>query len=83
MLAMDPATKAERIAVLHEEIEFIQSRQRTVLATGEPEQCRQKRTYYCRQERLEEIRRELSELQWRSNYLDTFVYRLTAVVGAQ
>jgi hypothetical protein len=65
MSTMDPATKAERIAVLQEEMQFIHHANQHYWRQATPSHAA-KAHYYSRQERLEKIRRELSELQERN-----------------
>jgi len=61
----DPATNAERIAALQEEMEFIHHANQLYWRQANPGHAT-KAHYYRRQERLEKIRRELSELQKRN-----------------
>jgi len=60
---MDPkATRKARIAVLQEEIEFIHYANELYWREANPGQAA-RADYYRRQDRLEEIRSELAELQ--------------------
>ena len=60
---MDPeATKKQRIAVLQEEIDFIHYANELYWRHSNPSN-EIKAEYYRRQDRLEEIRRELAELR--------------------
>ena len=62
MSAMDLAKKTERIAVLREEIELIHHANEQYWRQPNPGNAARAH-YYRRQERLEEIRRELAELR--------------------
>jgi hypothetical protein len=59
---MDPAARAGRIAVLHEEIEIIHHANDRYWRQANPSNAA-KPEYYRRQDRLEEIRSDLAELQ--------------------
>ncbi len=60
---MDPeATREEKIAVLHEEIHLIHCANELYWLQANPDAAA-KAQYYRRQDRLEEIRSELAELQ--------------------